>query len=79
MFYVKASLNLTVLQTKKIDNVDVTFLQIETHSKKIIIRLIYRPPIHNINSDRKVYDQIIKVSNSFESVIFGDFNLPVLS
>ena len=79
MFYVKASLNLTVLQTKKIDNVDVTFLQIETHSKKIIIRLIYRPPIHNINSDRKLYDQIIKVSNSFESVIFGDFNLPVLS
>ena len=58
---------------KKIDNLNVIFLQLETHSKKIVIGLIYRPPTHNINSNRKLYDKIIKVNNSFESVIFGDF------
>ena len=35
-----------------------------------------RPPAHNMNSDIKLFDQIIEVSNSFESVIFGDLNLP---
>ena len=78
-FYVKARLNPIVLQTEKIDNVDVTFLQFKTRSKKIIIGLIYRLPAHNNNIDRKLFDQIIEVSNSFESVIFGDFNLPVTS
>ena len=48
LFYIKASLHSKVLQTKTIDNVDVIFLQLKTHVKKIIIRLIYRPPAHNI-------------------------------
>ena len=59
MFYVKANLNLTVLQTKKTDNVDDIFLQLKTHLKKIITRLIYRPSAHNITGDKKLYDQII--------------------
>ena len=75
MIYVKVSLNSMVLQTEKIDNVDVLILQLKTHLKKIVIGLIYRPSTHNNNSDRKIYDQIIEVSNSFESVTFGDFNL----
>ena len=78
----KASLNPAILQTKKniyIDNVDIICLQLKTHSKKIIIGRIYRPPAHNINSDMKLFHQIMEVSNSFESVIFGDFNLPVTS
>ena len=79
MFYVKASFNPTVLQPKNIDNVDVIFLQLKTLSKKIIIGLIYKPTAHSINSDRNLYDQIIEVSNSFGSIIFGDFNLPVTS
>ena len=77
MIYVKVSLNSMVLQTEKIDNVDVLILQLKTHLKKIVIGLIYRPSAHNSNSDRKIYDQIIEVSNSFESVTFGDFNLLV--
>ena len=79
LFYVKASLNPTVLQTEKIDNIDVIFLQLKTRPKKIIFGLIYRPPAHNNNSDRKLFYQIIEVSNSFESVIFGDFNFSVTS
>ena len=59
----KASFNPTVWQTEKIDNVDVIFLQLKTRSKKIIIELIYRPSAHNNNSDRKLFDQIIEVSN----------------
>ena len=55
------------------------FVQLKTHSKKIIIGLIYRPLVHNIISDRKVWYQIFKVSSSFESVIFGDFNLFITS
>ena len=58
-----------VLQTKKIDNVDVIISQLKTHWKIIVIGIIY--------GDRKLYYKIIEVGNSFESVIFGDFNLAV--
>ena len=55
MFYLKASLNPTVLQTKKKKgNLDVMFLQLKTHYKKIMIRLIHTPLTHNINSDTKI-------------------------
>ena len=72
----KASLNPTVLQITKIDNVDVIYLQLRTCFMKIIVGLIYRPQTHNI---KKLFDQIIEISNSFESVIFEDFNFPVTS
>ena len=39
---------------KKIVNGDV---------KKMIIGLFHRPTVQNITSDRKLYDQIIEVSN----------------
>ena len=47
--------------------------------KEIFIEIIYRPLVHSITSDRKLYDQIIKVSISFESVILEDYNLPLIS
>ena len=50
-----------------------------THSKKAIIRLMYRPSVNNINIDIKSFDQIIKISNWYKNVISGDFNLPVTS
>ena len=68
----KASVNLIVLQTEEIDNLDVMFLQLKTHLKEIVIRLIYRTPVHNISSDIKLFDQIIELNNSFESAIFGN-------
>ena len=68
-----------VLQTEKVDNVDVIFSQIKTILKKIVIWLIYNPPIHDIITDSKWYDQIIEISNSFERIIFVKFNLLVNS
>ena len=45
-------------------------LQLKTRLKEILIRFIYRLPVHNITSDRKLYNQLIKISNSFETQIF---------
>lgn len=79
LLYVKASLQPTFLDKKKINNVDTIFLQLTIRSRKIIIGLIYRPPAQSANIDKDLYDQITEICNSSESVIFGDFNLPVNS
>lgn len=42
------------------------------------MRLVYRPPGHNITADKKLCDKIIEISNSCENIIFYDFNLPVI-
>ena len=57
----------------------VIFSQLKTHSKKTIVRFIYKPLAHNDNYDRKLYHQIIEVSNTFESVIVGLLNLSFTS
>ena len=64
---------------KKINNVDTVFVQLIIRSRKIIIGLIYRPPSLSASTDKKLFDLISDTSNTSESIIFGDFNLPVAS
>ena len=77
LFFVKASLHPTVIEKEKIISVDKIFLQLIVRSRKIILGLVYRPPAHNPTADRKLYEQLTDISNSFDSVFIGDFNLPV--
>lgn len=46
-------------------------------TKNIIVGLIYRPSGLNATKDKELFEEITEASNSFDSVIFGDFNLPV--
>uniref|UniRef100_A0A0P4VPM3 Reverse transcriptase domain-containing protein n=1 Tax=Scylla olivacea TaxID=85551 RepID=A0A0P4VPM3_SCYOL len=79
LLYVKASLQPTILKIEKINNIDSVFLHLRVRSKKTAIGLIYRPPVHNVSSDKNLQDQITEISNTFDTVICGDFNLPVNS
>ncbi|XP_045128934.1 uncharacterized protein LOC123514804 [Portunus trituberculatus] len=79
LLYVKASLQPTIFKTDKINNIDSVFLHLRVRSKKIVIGLVYRPPAQNISSDKNLQDQITEISNNFDTVICGDFNLPVNS
>ena len=77
LLYVKASLQPLMKEMPKLDNVDCVTVQLKIRSKNFLINLIYRPPANNAASDKIMYDQIIEISNAFDCVIFGDFNLPV--
>ena len=79
LLYVKASLQPTILEKEKIFNVDTIFLRLKIRSKSMIIGLIYRPPGHNTPSDIKLYDQLTELCNTYDSIFFGDFNLPITS
>ena len=77
LLYIKASLHPLMKVMPKLDNVDSLIVRLKIRSKNYLINLIYRPPANNAASDEKMYDQIIEMSNAFDCVIFGDFNLPV--
>ena len=79
LLYVKNSLQATLVEKEKINDVDTIFLNLTVHSRKITIGLIYRPPSLDATTDKKLFDQIDAIANSCESIIFGDFNLPVPS
>ncbi len=77
--YVKSKLRQTVIEEKRISNVDRIFLQLYIRTRKIKIGLVYRPPSSNSAPDKKLYDRIIEISHTNDCVILGDFNLPVTS
>ena len=77
LLYVKASLHPTLVQTEVIDNVDVAIVQIKNRSRKVTLALVYRPPRVSSDTDDRLYEQITDISCHTDSVIFGDFNLPV--
>ena len=79
LLYVKSSLQETLVDKEKIDNVDAIFLNLTVHARRLTIGIIYRPPSLSATVDKKLFDQIVGISNSSESIIFGDFNLPVPS
>ena len=79
LLYVKASLQPVFINKRKINNVDTVFIQLTTCLRKLVIGLVYRPPAQSIATDKELYDQITDISNSNETIIFGDFNLPVHS
>lgn len=77
LLYVKNNLNPTEINIQHINNIDACYVQIKNKDQKVIIGLIYRPPAQSSNIDEKLYDQIAEISCQGETIIFGDFNLPV--
>ena len=79
ILYVKDTLQISFIEKKKINSVDTVFLQLNIRSRKIVIGLIYRPPALSASTDKELFDLISDICNTSESIIFGDFNLPVTS
>ncbi len=77
--YVKSNIRPTVIEEKRISNVDILFMQLYICTRKIKIGLVYRPLSSNAATDKKLYDRIIEISNTKDCTILGDFNLPVTS
>ena len=77
MFYVKSNLQPRLLPNPIIANIDISFIQIGSKSRKMILGLVYRPPGQSPATDEKLYDQIADTCCENNCVIMGDFNLPV--
>ena len=78
LFYVKASLNPVILSKPIITNVDTLFLLIKNnYGRKLVLTLIYRPPAQTVQIDNDIFYQISEISDTYDTVILGDFNLPV--
>lgn len=78
LFYVKHHLSPVQLVKPQIPNIDTLYLLLKDNlGKKIVIGLIYRPPAQNVHTDREIYEQISEICNTEDTVMMGDFNIPV--
>ena len=78
IFYIKASLNPVLLSKPTIPNVDALFIILKNNTgKKLALILMYRPPAQPVQVDSDLFEQISEISDTHETVIIGDFNLPV--
>ena len=78
LLYVKDHLNPVQLLKPQILNIDALYLQLkDNRDKKIVIGLIYRPPAQPVHTDSEIYEQISEVCDSQDTIMMGDFNLPV--
>ena len=77
LLYVKTNLHPIAKSTTKIANINASFIQLNLQSRKIVIGIIYRPPSQLAEEDNQLYDQIAEICCENETVIFGDFNLPI--
>ncbi len=74
--YIINSLYPCAIQTEKINNVDLIFVELRNNNKAIFC-LIYRPPGQSPKTDNKLFDVIIETCGHFETIVMEDFNLPV--
>ena len=77
ILYVRNSLHPLLVKKEVISKVDVVFVEIRNNSSKLILGLIYRPPGQPTAKDNLLFDQVSEICCNFETVIMGDFNLPV--
>ena len=77
ILYIRSTLNPLSVKTETVANVDQVYIEIKGKSNKVIIGLIYRPPGQHIEVDHALSESIFETSCRGESVIMGDFNLPV--
>ena len=78
LFYVKDHLSPVQLVKPQIPNIDTLYLLLKDNlGKKIVLGLIYRPPAQHVHTDREIYEQISEICNTEDTVMMGDFNLPV--
>ena len=79
ILYVHNSLQPSLVKTDEVPNVNTLFVEVRSECGKtrLIIGLVYRPPGQPLENDNKLYDLMLETSNRCETVIMGDFNLPV--
>ena len=77
ILYVQNSLHPTLVKTENVDKIDTIFIEIKNKDSKVKIGLIYRPPGQSVNIDDNLFELILSSSNHSETVLMGDFNLPV--
>ena len=78
LLYVKEHLKPVQLTKPQIPNVDSLYVLLKDNlGKKIVIGLIYRPPAQNVQTNREIYEQSSEICNTEDTVLMGDFNLPV--
>ncbi len=75
--YINNSLYPCEIQTEKINNVDLIFVELRNHNNKVIVCLIYRPPGQSPEADNKLFNVISEICGHFETIVMEDFNLPV--
>ena len=75
-YYIKSSFHPIVISKDSAINIDAIYIQLKEHSRKIMISLIYRPPVQT-DGDDKLFEQLPEISCKNDCVILGDLNLPV--
>ena len=78
LLYIKTNLNPVLTPKPLIDNIDAIYVQLRNESQQTMtLGLIYRPPAQSNVIDSKLFEQIAEVCCIQNTVISGDFNLPV--
>ena len=77
ILYVHNNLQPVSMKTESIKNVDTVFIELKSKSSKVVIGVIYGPPGQLSVTDHALSNLISEISCRSESVIMGDFNLPV--
>ena len=78
LLYIRKHLHPISIKKSLINNIDSIYIQLKNEAnEKIIIGIIYRPPAQSNDTDNKLYDQISDICCTHNTVLFGDFNLPV--
>ena len=77
LFYIKENLNPVLLSKPSIANIDVLVILLRNNQGiKLALTLIYRPPAQSVQTDSDIFDQISEISDTHDTVILGDLNLP---
>ena len=77
LLYIKSHFYPILLSKHETDNTNFIFVQLKHKSRKVAIGLVYRPPSQVRNIDDELFEKIAEFSSLYESVILGDFNIPV--
>ena len=78
LLFIKEVLNPIIISKPLIANIDITYVALSNNKGiKLTLALIYRPPAQSVQTDREIYEQIAEMSNNQDTVIIGDFNLPI--
>ncbi len=77
ILYINNNLYPCAIQTEKINNGDLNFVELRSHNNKVIVCLIYRPPGQSPETDNKLFDVVTETCGHFETTVMRDFNLPV--
>ena len=77
ILYIHSSLHPISIKIEPINGMDIVFIKLKNNSSRKILGLIYRPPARPAEIDRLLFESISETIRQCETIIMGDFNLPV--